>query len=56
MKTCCVINGESFSFTWYDLLDALVVIRKLEMHGLVNGTEIANKLLEYYCKNYKEGV
>jgi hypothetical protein len=54
MKTCCVINGDTFVLTWYDLLDMLTTIRKLEMHGLIDGNKVANDLLDYYTKNYKE--
>lgn len=37
--------------TWYELLDLLTAIRKLEVIGLINGTELANKLLDYYIEH-----
>jgi hypothetical protein len=54
MNVCCIINGETRALTWYDLLEMLTTIRKLEMHGLIDGNKFANDLLDYYAKNYKE--
>ena len=53
MKICSVINGNPTCLTWYDLLEMLTAIRKLEMYGLVDGNILANNLLDYYVKNYR---
>ena len=53
MNVCCNINGDMQVLTWYDLLEMLTTIRKLEFYGLIDGNKTANDLLDFYVRNYK---